>query len=347
MKKYAGLLSSIAAEYDIRQGENEPNENFKSRIIYSALARLSYASLWDKSDDSESTVSITHFKDRVAVLSGAYRELYPDVKISECLADELYDLYLKTGYVYHKAHRISASMPCVAEKSGNLFLRGITPAEKVHLSGAGFYLPASEKKFTSDTKLKSLTEMFCLQGKTLLETWKELQTFINLRVENLADDMEFLRMSPPFSKGYWQNKHEADGKISIARTAVTKPRIYYFYKFYGEKLLFSQIPNWLTNDEFFAEGTENRHGGAYRKISCACLAANGTLPPFVYEVDGAIVNLKLKYLPPPAELYLMCLYSWSQNLSELSIFKRTFDKDVFFSLKNCFENAGYSFIEEM
>ena len=342
MKHYDGLLNSIAEEYCIKQGANESEANFKSRIIYSVIARLSYASLWDKSDDDESIISIEHFKNRVYSLLSTYLELYSDVKISESLSEELYDLYLKTGYVYY---RISASMPCMVEENKILFLRGITPDKKVYLSGAGFYLPHNEKIFATETDSKSLTEMFCLQDKTLIETWGDLISFINWHTENFQEGMEFLLISPSFQKGYWKNKFDTDGKISIARTILNTPRMYYFYKFDGTKLLFSQIPNWLTNDEFFTTGTEKRYGGAYRKISCACLASHETLPPFIYEIDGAIVNLKISYLPPPAELYLMCLYSWSQNLSNFSIFNRIFCRDVFFALKKCFENAGYHFIE--
>ena len=49
MNKYARLLTAIAEEFRIRQGKNESEIDFKVRIIYSALSRLAYARLWDKS----------------------------------------------------------------------------------------------------------------------------------------------------------------------------------------------------------------------------------------------------------------------------------------------------------
>ena len=101
MYRYNRLLKTIADEFNINQGNTETAENFKARIIYSALCRLSYASLWD-----DSTVSIQHFKNKIDELLKIYLELYNEVKISENLSEEIYDLYLKTGNFYHTAYNI-------------------------------------------------------------------------------------------------------------------------------------------------------------------------------------------------------------------------------------------------
>ena len=342
MNKYARLLTTIAEEFRIRQGKNESETDFKVRIIYSALSRLAYARLWDKS-----VISIDRFKSKTTSLLEIYLKLYPEIKISDNLPVEIYDLYLKTGGFYHRVGNISAAKLSIAERDGILFLRGVAPSRKVYLSGAGFYLP--ENNLSETAKFKSVVEMFALPNKTLRAMWTEIISNLNWQVAELSDDMEFLRMSPPFNRDYWQKNPERDGKISLSRVGHFEQRIYYLYKFDGAKFLCSQIPSYLTYDEFFANMSDYQsyRGGVYRKISCACLAAYGTLPPIKFKVDSAIVRLKFEYLPPPPELYLMCLYSWAQQSVNLpSNFARIFDAEVFFALKKCLEEIGYTFLEE-
>lgn len=342
MNKYARLLTEIAEEFRIHQGKNESEIDFKVRIIYSALSRLAYARLWDKS-----VISIDRFKSETADLLEIYLKLYPELKISDNLPVEIYDLYLKTGGFYHRVGNISAAMFNIAGGNGILFLRGVVPNRKVYLSGAGFYLPADNLFETAN--FKSVVEMFALPNKTLKAMWEEITFDLNWQVAEPGNDMEFLRMSPPFNQNYWQKNPEHDGKISLARVGKFEPRIYYLYKFDGAKFLCSQIPNHLTYDDFFVNVSDYKsyRGGIYRKISCACLAAYGTLPPIKFKTDDAIVRLKFEYLPPPPELYLMCLYSWAQQTVNLpSNFTRIFDAKVFFALKKCFEEIGYTFLEE-
>ena len=359
MNKYARLLTTIAEEFRIRQGKNESETDFKVRIIYSALSRLAYARLWDKLEQNKSVISIDRFKNKISDLLEIYLELYPEIKISENLPAEIYDLYLKTGGFYHRVRNISAAMFNIAERDGILFLRGITPSHKVYLSGAGFYLVKDGTNLFETVNFKSVIEMFALPNKTLQAMWTEIISGTNWQVSEPSNDMEFLRMSPPFNKEYWQGKPERDGRISLARVGKFEPRIYYLYKFDGTKFLCCQIPNYLIYDEFFANVPNSKscsndtsdyksyRGGIYRKISCACLATYSTLPPIKFKVDGAIVRLKFEYLPPPPELYLLCLYSWAQQYANLpSNFARVFDAEVFFALKKCFEEIGYTFIEE-
>lgn len=344
MNNYEKFLETIAGDFHINQGKNETSENYTARITYSAICRLSYASLWDKLDTS---VSIQHFKSKIEDLLKIYLEIYPEVKISEKLSAEIYDLYLKTGNFYHKQYNISAAMFSVAKQDKILFLRGIPPTQKTFMSGAGFYLPLSYEKTFDTSRFKDFSEMFLLPNKNLKDFWQEIISSAKWKVENL-NSCEFLRMSPPFNYGYWQNKPISDGKISIMRRGQFEPKNYYLYKFNGENFLCSPLPQWLTYDEFFASPEYNNfRGGAYRQIACACLENYKILPPIKFRVEGLTVKTKLEYLPPPAELYLWTLYSWAKNFSTLpNNFERIFDKDVFFALKKFFEEIGYKFVEE-
>ena len=128
MNKYKNFLKQVAEDFHVEQGKTETAENFKARIIYSAICRLSYASLWDNSADS--TISVRHFKDKIDELLKIYLELYPEVKISENLSAEIYDLYLKTGNFYHKSHRISAPIFSVSSKKIFCSCEELLPVKK-------------------------------------------------------------------------------------------------------------------------------------------------------------------------------------------------------------------------
>ena len=347
MNKCNDLLKIIAEELNIRQGNTESTEIFKSRIIYSVICRLSYASLWDNSIDRK--ISLEHFKNKINELLKIYLTIYPEVKISENLSSEIYDLYLKTGNFYHKAYKISASTFSVNEQNDILFLRGITPSQKVFISGAGFYLPAKDKNFLDVSKCKNFFEMFPLNNKNLSDIWNEVICLANWKVSTIPSEAEFLKMKPPFYKEYWLKNPNRDGKISFMRNGQFEPKNYYLYKFEGEHFLYSHLPDWLTYDEFFSDAKEYKsfRGGVYRQISCACLNAYQILPPIKFKIDGAIVQTTFEYLPPPSELYLLMLYSWAKNLEILpSNFERLFDTNIFFTLKDVFEKIGYKFIEE-
>ena len=232
MNKFDGLLTKTADEFNIKRGSSESAEEFKSRIIYSVICRLSYACLWDNTADR--TISSRHFKNRIDELLKIYSAMYPEVTIFENLSAEVYDLYLKAGSLYHKPHRISASMFYVAEKNDVLFLRGAAPRQKVFISGAGFYLPARYKNSFDESKFKTFFEMFSIQDKTLSARWNEITRSADWKSSAVSDDAEFLRMQPPFNKGYWQKDPIRDGRISLMRNGQIESKNYYLYKFERE-----------------------------------------------------------------------------------------------------------------
>lgn len=337
MEKFGRLLCSIADELNIRRGTSESVEYFKRRIIYSVISRTAYASLWDKDFDDESCVSVRHVKGKISKLLNIYLQLYPEARIDAGLSEELYKNFLTTGLIYHKAYRVAPSICREAVQGKILFLRGMPPNEKVFVSGAGFY-KFDEKNFLIKENLSDIHDMFEVPEKNLETIWQELLDKSVWHVVEDWQDMEFLRVSPPFNRGYWQDKPERNGKISLARSSGQfEPRSYYSYKFSDGKFLCSQIPQWQTYDEHF-------QSSVYRKFSCACLAALKTLPPTEFKTDGDVVHVNFKYLFPPSELRLMRLYSWPQFFDKFpNDFKRTFDTKIFFALKPLFEQLGYEF----
>lgn len=148
-------------------------------------------------------------------------------------------------------------------------------------------------------------------------------------------DGQYLRTVPPFNRGYWVDKPDTSGEISIARTGFPGGRIYYLYQTHGTKLQVSQLPGWQT---------ENYN---YRSLAVGNLYTRKVLPETVYSVDGELVTLKIGYLYPPAEMNLIKLYSWPLSYSGFPHdFNRTMNRDVFEELRYFFEQLGYSFKEE-
>lgn len=72
-----------------------------------------------------------------------------------------------------------------------------------------------------------------------------------------------------------------------------------------DRHLLVNFPVWMTEDHF------------YRRVSNALLSAKQSLPAATYHEDGAIVMLRLQYLPAVEELNLIKLYSWPTSCIEL------------------------------
>lgn len=347
MNKYHGLLEKIAGELHIECGEKESIENWKARIVYSLLGRMAYASLIDRLEEDEiavesnEPVSITHFKRRICTILDSYLELYPEIGVlflseQKTLCDEIYDIILKSGYIYHTPYSITMAPPCSAIQGGLRFERGMPLDRKQYISGLGTYLPIGYNIFSKGTVYPTVQDMFGLQKVSLCEFWDELLSTANWHSLCTNEDIEYLPHRPPFY--CWDNIPLKD-IISIARIGQQDGRIYYLYQMKNGHPLGSQLPQWLVNDTFY-------NGVSYRIATNACLAAYSHLPAIQYNKDGPIVTVSFKYLLPPTELYWLKLYSWPQQFFHFpNDFTRIFNLQVFCEVKTVLEQIGYQFTE--
>ena len=62
------LLHEIAQDLNILQGNSEPEESYKSRIVYSAVGHMSLASLYDI-DEYEETISVQGLRGHICITS--------------------------------------------------------------------------------------------------------------------------------------------------------------------------------------------------------------------------------------------------------------------------------------
>jgi hypothetical protein len=334
MNKSNQLIYDIAIEYGIDKGNNETNVSFYSRVIYSLLSRMGYASLWDEITDEEmEAVSITHFKHRILGLLRAYVDIYPDMnkvfKDDNQIGDELYQLFVRVGIVYHNNYHSSPSIEKKAIAQNVCFTRGKKLSEKTLISGAGTYVKSNQTIDGYD----DVKEMFQLPAERLDDQWKCLVKQAILNVEKNELKMEYMKLTPPFSNGYWTNM-PSPNIVSLARCGNKGNWLYYLYR-KRERVEFLQLPNWLVEDY------------EYRTLANGCLMNANMLPPAKYKIDGKITYLSQEYLYPPAELNFLKLYSWPIRYEDFpNDFKRILSTEIFMTIKVIFEAIGYKFVEE-
>lgn len=335
MNQYFDLLNTISKEFRIPKGVTETEKRWEARVLYSYLGQVAYSSLFDIQEDLN-PASIIHFKSRISDSLSSMLDMYPELQgvyssNDESLYDEIYDIFLKTGCIYHEPNRLT---PCVRKISAGkhiLFLRGNAVEDKRFLSGIGGYLLNTEDNVSGT----SLAEMFSLQTEPLDELWKKVIAHSHFVEAHTELNLEYLRIAPPFNRGYWVDKPDSSGEISIARAGFPDGRIYYLYRIHGTSLHVCQLPGWQT-EKF-----------NYRSLAAGNLYTKKVLPESVYKVDGELVTLRIGYLFPPAEMNLIKLYSWPLSYIEFPHdFTRMMDREVFEELRYFFEQLGYGFKEE-
>lgn len=331
MNKYNGLLLEIAQEYSIKKGTNETKNEWKTRLIYSICGMMAYASVWDNLD--EEPISIVHLKRKVRTILSSYKSMYPELSgslpyNSEELEGEIANQFLSTGVVYHRPNRIAPSMKREESFSNILFQRGIALDEISCVSGIGFY--AKQDKSANSDGIKS---MFGLEQEKLQTLWSNTLSAAAWKTDlSFERDTEYLRLKPPFSRGYWVNKPDTTGIVSILRTGIKGSQLYYLYRCFGTAIEASPIPQWQVESY------------NYRLLACACLSAYGTLPPIKYFEDGALFHIRLNYLLPPRELEFLKLYSWPETCTTLPCdFKRKLSPEIFEAIKSILSDEGYQF----
>lgn len=331
MNKYNGLLSAVARKYSIHKGAQETEDDWKTRLVYSICGMMAYASLWD--DLEEYPISIVHLKRKVRSMLANYKSVYPELSsnlpyVSEELEDEIADQFLSTGVVYHRPNRIVPSMKHEESFGDILFQRGIALDSISCVSGIGFYSKQYGEK--NPDKIKA---MFGLEQENLQALWRITLSAASWK-SNLSfeQNTEYLRLKPPFSQGYWVNKPDTTGTVSILRTGMKGSQLYYLYRYSGTTIEVSPLPQWQVESY------------NYRSLACACLSTYGTLPPIEYFEDGALVHVRMNYLLPPRELEFLKLYSWPEICTSLPCnFRRKLSTEVFTAIKNVLSDGGYEF----
>lgn len=325
------LIESISEDLRIKRGIGESTSDWITRVVYSAIAKNAYCSLWDQQEDD---TSITHFKKRCNEQLLSYTRIYPELKVvisslevAKEYVDNIYNLYLKSGFLLHKKNHITNSKRRVITIDDCSLVRSPEPEDDLFMSGLGYY--TLSVPIEND---ENISDVFNLSKLSLSEYLDKLQNRHTFKPLEFQNDIEYLRLEPPFSRGYWKKQKDED-RLSLLRIGQSGNQIYYLYKSINNEMLVSQLPDWMTTD------------GNYRMISWGLLDKYRQATNIDYAISGNLVHVHLNYLLPTNEQLFFELYSWPESFTTLSSFNRTMDINVFKIIKAEFEKIGFSFLE--
>lgn len=337
MNKYNNLILRIAMKYHIHKGQYESELKWKTRLIYSVCGIMAYASLWDT--DNEKTVSVVHLRERISKVLEDYETLYPEIQNFMPVAAQsvknfesrIIETFENTGMVYHLPNRVVSAMKCEVQAGNVLFQRGIALDDISCVSGIGLY-----KNCNTVAQLNKIKKMFGLEMFELQAIWKMILSQATWKKGmQFSSNTEYLRIIPPFNRGYWVDRPDRTGKISILRTGNNGSKIYYLYRYFSSELEVSQLASWQVDNN------------NYRSIACACLASLDVMPAIDYTIDGELVHIHLNYLLPPRELNFLKLYSWPEGeYLQQNDFRRSLSMNVFSVIKSILTDEGYTFSKE-
>ena len=330
MNEFGGLIEKISNEFDIKKDCDETEEIWKARVAYSVAGRMAVASLYDVLEDDQ-PVSVIHLKRRCQKVLDAYLDLYPGLKhemaaSTEEYAEEIYSILLNSGCMYHTPNRILPANEKRVTLRNIELQRGTAVGEKLFVSGIGTYLMKN-----GNQPIENVLDMFQIPAVSLLDYGHQLVESAQWSEFEAKNHLEYLRIEPPYTRGYWKDTPDMNGKVSLLRSGVQGGYLYYLYRYEKEIICVSALPSWMV------EGSE------YRNISNSLLAINGTLPSLKVEKtkNKKTVLIKQEYLLPNSVMNFVKLYSWpARFLSVPSDFNRVMSIEVFEVLKEILQVVG-------
>lgn len=334
MNQYNKLLTQAAEQFDIWKGSAEEEKDWKCRLIYSICGLMGYASSWDST--LQETPSIEHYKTRIKSVFESYLSLYPEVRFTFCdptaLADEIYNISIAAGTIYHLDHHICPPPFKYCEVDGIILTRGCPIDNIKAVSGIGTY---QHDDISLDTTT-SFFEMFQINATPLVKRWTEILEEAKWESFEVTADTEFLTMDFSKRNPYWRGTPDKNAVDSLMRIKTETGTLYYIYRYKDGRLYSSRLADWQIANN------------GIRSYSNACLAAHNVLPPITYQTDSNCVLFKPGYLLPPAENNFIKLYSWPTDYITIdSPFQaRKCSPDVFQLIIKTLSSLGYSFKQE-
>ena len=335
------LTSELSRQLNIEQSAG-PDSLCKA--IFSATGKMALASVWDHPED-EDYISIQHFKKRTSQILDAYLNIYPKLQSffpadRSTIVDDIYETYRRNGFFYHSSHRLYPAALSTGGLKPCILYRGTPPGKKCFMSGLGMY------GVSRDTSAgKTAAEMFDMQAKPMSVYLQEVLQSDEWSEADWPADTEYLRLKPPFSKGYWQDQPDKTENCSMARYGAPN-KLYVFYRWRNGHFEQKPIPAWRV-DDFRTIGSQGY--GEYRRIACALLEEIDQLPVITVSSKSHTVEIKLGYRLPPAEEDFFKLYSWPVNYNITpktpQVFQREMSKIVYPTFKQHLESVGYRFVE--
>lgn len=342
---YEEIFIQLEKDLSVLRGTRESLDDWRRRLIYSALGKLARASVYDQCNQEDGPVSIQHFS---ASISGQHRYYLqilgadPDyLGDIAWLKDETYSIYLSAGAFYHKKNRLSPALSSSASNGGITLLRAFNPLHTYPMSGLGEYsiYPVNTQRY-----YPSVQEMFQLHGplKTLALECEKSASWKNA---DFPDGAEFLAMRNQKKMGYWIQKPSEGIPFGLMRVPLAVGYQYYLYRNSSTGWQRSQLPVWQT---IIKNGASDMP--EWLALANGILMLNDSLPPVHCMGDMNLMTVSFPYLLPPMEETFFKLYSWPMPHVVANAFSQRITRQmatpVYKLFKTVMESLGYFFEEE-
>ena len=320
------LIDRISTDLDIKKGLHEDIDSWQKRVIYSCIGMNMLASAYDYDDfeiePSENTVSMQHVKNR----GDALAEILTNDTVNPELIEEIRDLYIRTGFLLHKANRLTYPNLKYSSYGDIYFSRGQTPWTVNHISGLALFATECNQENT----LINWEEMFCIEEKSIMHWYEQFEKALNWSViSTLPADVEYINISESQYQGYWQ-KHSPKSGITLCRDQRGVQQ-YQLIKI-TDKYMRCNLPDWRVA------------GKEYIRIALALRIQSDRVPSVTIRQDGKIAEIYADYLLPPFEQNMFELFSWpdSKNIS----WNRVISIKILPLMIELFTRMGFKIIEE-
>jgi hypothetical protein len=317
-------MAEVAGNLNITQEENEPDSQWHRRIAHSLIGGQMLSALYDfddtahpSNDNLDTSVSMQYILKRGESLISA-------LDIDEFEADNLRNLYMRTGYMMHKSNRLTYPLRSYANSGDITFVRGFSPFERVYLSGIGGYIIKSESSAMSVEKMFGIEELDSLSWLSNVE-----KSIIWRDTDQLPQDVEFLNLCNDAKRGYWQSTPPLNG-ITLCRTTGIGETEYTLLRI-SNTIQKSVMPTWRIEN------------GEYYRIAIALRIANGNAPSANIEFKKYTAEIVTDFLLPSAEQNFFELYSWPTIGN--SRWRRTISLKLYPTLIRILERLGYKLSE--
>lgn len=162
MGKAIDFIKKVGKDLHIEKDERETESEWVTRVAYSASIQSAVASLCDRADASEGTVSVQAFKNNFKNNLLAFDRIYPlekwFTKNIYQMTEDVYSILLKTGIMYHKTNRLCSCNYASCQIGNVRLLRGDNPLRFTPMSGGGQYV----KDTVNSGTYSGAEKMFCL-----------------------------------------------------------------------------------------------------------------------------------------------------------------------------------------
>lgn len=334
----SNYVAFLSEKLHINKGTHESDSSWSFRVLYSAIALNMLASLYDYDEDKEQSIvnaqmmSMQHVRNRGIELIESYRDLYGTAMTqlylrSDELAESIRNLYVKAGYMLHRANYLDAPTAVCAEYEDIYILRGISPWNVEYMSGLGCYAHS-----LTDTRVEDVWRMFRIENTEIGVWWRQFLHDCQWRELNeLPVEVEYINYSRRDGEPYWITITPKSG-LSMYRDRGIGDKKYRLFRVEAEQIWTCTLPAWQVDNK------------EYLRVSLALQTEVAKNPIVRIKIDSSISYIQLSYLLPPCEQNFLELFSWPSE--GMSHWKRTVATELLPLFKKLFITLGFNIMEE-